>query len=175
MESDTKTATLDVEPGDYEVTTEAADDTVIDGTTISVIDDDGIEERDVTVSDQTNQSITSDATVSGSVNVSIQTVIEYNGEILSSETNSYDGSGATEILSATYDPPENGTYTVRQEVVNGDSSIVSGVYFDTIESDTGGAVATTDDGFVAGMSSLELAGVLGVVLILLLVLFGGRD
>jgi len=143
-------------------------------TTIATQPNNLIEEREIVVSDTANETIAADATVSGSANVSIQTVIEYNGEILSSETNTYDGSGATEILSATYDPPENGTYIVRQEVVNGDETIVNSVYFDTIKSDTG-AVATTDDGFVAGMSSLELAGVLGVALILLLVLFGGRD
>jgi preprotein translocase subunit SecD len=164
--------TFDVHPGDYSVTVTASDSSNV-SSSISVVENNLIEERSILVDDLANQTITADATVSGSSNVSIQTVIEYNGEILHSETNSYDGTGNTEILSSQYNPPENGTYVVRQEVVSGDASIVDSVYFDTIDPDS--AVVGTGDSFLDSMSTVELVGVFALAGGLMFVLAGGRD
>jgi len=170
----TEEFTFDVEPGDYDVSVEAGDDSQINSQTISVQEDNLIEERDLVVSEQGNETLVADATVSGSSDVEIQTVVLFNGQIVSTEANSYDSSGNTEILSAQYDPPQNGTYTVYQEVVNGSSSVVDSVYFDTLD-ESSGVVAGTGEGFLSGMSSIELFGTLAVVAILGMVLLGGRD
>lgn len=110
------------------------------------------ESVEINVTDPDNQSIRTDATVAGDGNVSIQKIVEIDGEIVKTETDDYEGSSGTVVLSTSYDPEANGTYNVTSKVISGDETLVDSVFFER----TNGSSGTVAAGGSLQMSMIEL-------------------
>lgn len=144
---------------------------ITESTTLEDPFNDSMEEMvNISITDSNNQSIRSDATVAGSGNVSLQTVIEFGGEIVKTDTDTYSTSTGTELLTTTHSPQANGTYNVTTKVVSGNETLVDSLFYERVDGSSGTVAA----GGSLNMSLIELVALLVLALGLGAVILG-RD